>query len=133
MAESNEQPKAPPKAPAITLYLQTVPRILDLQPSQSGETTVVTVKLPQPCSGTSGEPSKVVVGRVDSADISVMDPLLSRLHFEFTCVEDTWLVRDLNSKNGTALNGEPLPELPQPVAADDIVTAGTSSFRVSID
>ena len=74
----------------------------------------------------------IVVGRGEAADVKLMDPLLSRQHFEFLNAAGQWQVRDLNSKNGTRLNGEPLSEEPQAVSDEDVVTAGTSVFVVEM-
>jgi hypothetical protein len=48
----------------------------------------------------------MTVGRDPRCDISDADPLLSRHHAEFVCSQDTLVVRDLNSRNGIAVNGE---------------------------
>jgi pSer/pThr/pTyr-binding forkhead associated (FHA) protein len=74
----------------------------------------------------------LVVGRSEHADIGVMDPLLSRQHFEFFCTNGRWQVRDLNSKNGTHVNGERLTGEPRDVSDEDILTAGTSIFQIEM-
>ena len=76
--------------------------------------------------------SRVVVGRGELADISVTDLLLSRRHFELCWYNGQWHARDLNSKNGTTLNDELLNTHPQPVADGDILSAGTSSFQITV-
>jgi pSer/pThr/pTyr-binding forkhead associated (FHA) protein len=52
----------------------------------------------------------LAVGRDPHCDISVPDPLLSRRHAEFVASGQTVIVRDLNSRNGTLVNGRRLPE-----------------------
>jgi hypothetical protein len=47
----------------------------------------------------------MTVGRDTRCDISDADPLLSRRHAEFVCRPDSLVVRDLNSRNGIAVNG----------------------------
>ena len=47
----------------------------------------------------------VVVGRSDQADIQIHDRLLSRRHCRIEPVDDGWMVVDLNSHNGTYVNG----------------------------
>ncbi len=52
----------------------------------------------------------MTVGRDARCDISEADPLLSRRHAEFVCRPDSLLVRDLNSRNGIAVNGVKVQE-----------------------
>lgn len=47
----------------------------------------------------------LVVGRDPEADISVVDPSVSRSHARIECVGDAVTVTDLGSTNGTLLNG----------------------------
>jgi len=46
------------------------------------------------------------VGRVEENEISVNDPKISRHHAQIEFHKDSVLVRDLNSRHGTFLNGE---------------------------
>jgi hypothetical protein len=50
------------------------------------------------------------VGRDTRCDISDADPLLSRRHAEFVCAPDSLTVRDLDSRNGIAVNGVKVKE-----------------------
>lgn len=52
----------------------------------------------------SGEP--VVVGRTDEADVTIDDHSLSRRHARFTALRGHYYVSDLDSTNGTFVNGE---------------------------
>jgi hypothetical protein len=52
----------------------------------------------------------MTVGRDTRCDISDADPLLSRRHAEFVCRPDALVVRDLNSRNGIAVNGVKVQE-----------------------
>ena len=47
----------------------------------------------------------LIVGRASDAAIHVRDAKLSRHHCEVGCGQDGYYVRDLNSKNGTFMNG----------------------------
>src|SRR5690554_6499795 len=47
----------------------------------------------------------VVVGRSDQADLQIQDPLVSGKHCRFEQTDDGWMVVDLNSRNGTYVNG----------------------------
>ena len=74
----------------------------------------------------------MVVGRVNTADIVVADPLLSRSHFELFAVGDEWLLRDLGSKNGTSLNGTDVATDTK-VVSNDRIRAGSTQFNLVID
>ncbi len=50
----------------------------------------------------------VVVGRGAEAQMQIEDGLLSRRHFALTRSPEGWVIRDLGSTNGTAVNGEKL-------------------------
>jgi hypothetical protein len=50
---------------------------------------------------------KVVIGQSPSNDIPLpFDPTVSRLHAVLESLPSGWCIRDLNSRNGTFLNGE---------------------------
>ncbi|MDM0073382.1 FHA domain-containing protein [Variovorax sp. J2P1-59] len=47
-----------------------------------------------------------VIGRADSSDLVLDNPLVSRSHAVFETVGETMTIRDLQSHNGTYVNGE---------------------------
>jgi len=47
----------------------------------------------------------ITVGRGASADVIVDDPALSRLHFLIDREGDDYVIKDLNSQNGTWVDG----------------------------
>ena len=49
-----------------------------------------------------------VFGRHDSCGISIPSPAVSRHHFQITNDGTHYFIEDLNSRNGTLLNGKPL-------------------------
>lgn len=55
-------------------------------------------------------PSRVVVGRAEECDLVLRDPDASREHFELVRDLDGVVIRDLDSKNGIAVNGRPVKE-----------------------
>ena len=61
----------------------------------------------------------VTVGRSPSCEISSADPRLSRAHATFEVVGDDVVVRDLESRNGTRVNGEKITEH-RLVVGDDV-------------
>ena len=52
----------------------------------------------------------VVLGRSRTADVSIPDALISRHHCQIDFVEHQFLLRDLESTNGTVVNGEMIQE-----------------------
>ena len=49
--------------------------------------------------------TKLLVGRRESCDIVVRFPNVSAHHCQLTIVSGYWFVKDLNSRNGTKVNG----------------------------
>ena len=56
------------------------------------------------------EPGEYTLGRGTEVDIQIQDPGISRKHLVII-VEDKVIVKDLNSTNGTYLNGERITEI----------------------
>jgi EAL domain-containing protein (putative c-di-GMP-specific phosphodiesterase class I) len=52
------------------------------------------------------------IGRGESADLRIESSRVSREHAAIECVDRRYLVRDLNSTNGTFINGQPVRESP---------------------
>lgn len=73
----------------------------------------------------------VRVGRDFSNDIMLQDPEVSRFHMELVWTEKGYQVVDLNSTNGTRLNGVALnPREPQLLRANDVIQLATmAEFR----
>ena len=46
------------------------------------------------------------IGRTEDADVSLAERNISRKHARITLVEKQWILQDLDSENGTGLNGE---------------------------
>ena len=67
------------------------------------------------------------LGRGEAADIRVEDPFASARHARILRQGDLLVLEDLNSTNGTALNGEPLRG-PQPLHAGDRISIGDNEF-----
>ncbi|MCE9577378.1 MAG: FHA domain-containing protein [Deltaproteobacteria bacterium] len=53
-------------------------------------------------------PDMITIGRTANNDIVLRDVTVSRLHAFFRRRDDRWVVADAGSKNGTAVEGEPL-------------------------
>ena len=76
----------------------------------------------------------VVVGRHPMVADRVLDePGVSRRHLRIRFVRNAFQIEDLNSGNGTSLNGTPLnPYRPVRVGTGDRLRCGTTEFDVSI-
>jgi hypothetical protein len=68
-----------------------------------------------------------VIGRAPTCDYAVDDPTVSMWHAELVRTDDGWLIRDLNSTNGTRVNGWLARE--ERLHAGDKLTLGRTTFR----
>jgi len=75
---------------------------------------------------------RVTIGRSRESDIFLPDQWLSRHHAAIEQRTDGYYVSDLNSKNGTLLNGEPLREWRR-LRPGDIITLGEHTLTFSVD
>ncbi|HWM53905.1 MAG TPA: FHA domain-containing protein [Solirubrobacterales bacterium] len=87
--------------------------------------------------GERGEPRSValaaertVVGRSPEADIRLDDEAVSWNHLEIERRGDVLMATDLDSRNGTALNGEPL-DRPRRLRGGDVLTLGGHRLEVA--
>ena len=71
----------------------------------------------------------LVVGRGLTSDIAIYDPTISRRHAELTAGADGVQVKDLDSSNGTCINGVRVGG--GRLRLDDSVTFGKVSFRLT--
>jgi hypothetical protein len=67
---------------------------------------------------------RVTVGRLAASGIQVMDANASREHAAFVREADGWWIEDLDSTNGTLLNGEPVTRAA--LADGDVIEIGVS-------
>jgi len=51
---------------------------------------------------------RVAIGRLDECEICLADANASRRHAAFVREGDDWAIEDLDSTNGTLLNGDPV-------------------------
>jgi len=56
----------------------------------------------------SGTRDALLIGRDASCDIAVREPTVSRRHARLLFRDGSWIVQDLESTNGTAVNGRPV-------------------------
>ncbi len=76
----------------------------------------------------SGE--RTVVGRSPEADVQLEDEAVSWTHLEIERRGDVLMATDLDSRNGTALNGEPL-DRPRRLREGDTLIVGAHRLEVS--
>jgi len=72
---------------------------------------------------------KLVIGRSDFADLYFEDERMSRRHFEISCQNGELYIRDLNTTNGTLVNGIEL-KMSRRLQPGDCIRAGTTSFII---
>jgi DNA-binding NtrC family response regulator len=77
------------------------------------------------------EERPVVVGRADPADVKIPTQTLSRRHAQFTLRDGVVTVEDLESTNGTDLNGERITEKNR-LEPQDEVTMGGVRIRLHV-
>jgi predicted component of type VI protein secretion system len=87
--------------------------------------------------GSEGEPHSValvdertVIGRAADADICLDDEAVSWNHLEIERRGDVLMATDLDSRNGTALNGEPL-DRPRRLRDGDTLVVGGHRLEIS--
>ncbi|MCG6962736.1 MAG: SpoIIE family protein phosphatase [Acidobacteria bacterium] len=73
-----------------------------------------------------------VLGRSSRADVTIPDRSLSRQHALLSLQNGQWFVKDLGSRNGTLLNGEPVGEVAEPVNSGDVLSLGGSTITLRI-
>ncbi len=71
------------------------------------------------------------VGRGDTCRFRIPLPSISRTHFEFYLEDDELMIRDLESRNGTFVNGERITK--QELVPGDLVAVGPCVMVVRID
>ena len=69
-----------------------------------------------------------VIGRGKEADVQIVDRFASRLHCEVRLCDGALHAQDLDSGNGTLLNGEMIADAE--LKAGDLLTVGVTTFRV---
>lgn len=68
----------------------------------------------------------ITIGRSSQADLTVRDEKLSRLHFGVRLEDKTYVIKDLESKNGTYVNDEQITQ--QELEPGDDIRAGDTHF-----
>ncbi len=71
------------------------------------------------------------VGRGADCDIVIPNPQVSRLHARLERAGEGWVILDLESRNGTAVNGEDVKE--KVLNAGDVIQIGNASLKYEPD
>ena len=72
--------------------------------------------------------SEAVLGRDTTCEVQILDPLSSRRHCRIFKENDKFFVEDLNSSNGTKLNGEPVKK--SEITETDCVQIGQVKIKI---
>ena len=70
---------------------------------------------------------KTRIGRERENELVLTDPRISRFHTLIELVAGQWIIRDLESANGTFVNGQPIDE-GRPLSPDDRITVGDTEL-----
>jgi hypothetical protein len=71
---------------------------------------------------------RLLIGRHPACDVVVADPSVSRRHAQLTFRDGVWVVQDLASTNGTAVNGELVGRAA--LHSGDLVELGAQPFQI---
>jgi hypothetical protein len=71
---------------------------------------------------------RLIVGRDPACDVVVTDPTVSRRHAQLTFRDGVWVLQDLGSRNGTAVNGKRVGRTA--LQSGDVLALGHQAIRV---
>lgn len=79
--------------------------------------------------------NRFIIGRqADLTDLTLSDATVGRIHAEIKCVDQCYIIVDLNSKNGTFINGIRLTcNMPYPLKSGDCIQFSKKAFHFEID
>jgi Nif-specific regulatory protein len=69
----------------------------------------------------------VTIGRSEEADVMIDDPNCSRVHVAIRYWDDLFVIRDMNSRNGTLVNGQKI--IVAPLNPGDIIRIGNTDLE----
>jgi len=76
-------------------------------------------------------PDRISVGRARNCDVALRDPSVSKLHAHFKVRDGGYDLIDLDSQNGTCVNGTKLtPHGPKTVSSGDVLLFGHVSCKL---
>lgn len=74
-----------------------------------------------------GDKKEIVIGRAASSDLVISDEFASNMHAKLVLVGEEWVLQDLNSTNGTYLDGKKVTT-PVTMSPGATVRIGTTTF-----
>jgi pSer/pThr/pTyr-binding forkhead associated (FHA) protein len=74
------------------------------------------------------EGERLILGRDPTCDVVVTDPTVSRRHAQLTFRDGVWVLQDLASRNGTAVNGERVGRMV--LHSGDVVALGAQPIHI---
>ncbi len=74
------------------------------------------------------EGQTLAVGRADTTDTRLTDPTVSRTHCQIEAAGGNFRLRDLGSRGGTYVNGQPVSECE--LAPGDVIRVGSTELRL---
>ena len=74
-----------------------------------------------------GDKKEIVIGRAASSDLVISDEFASNMHAKLVLVGEEWVLQDLNSTNGTYLDGKKV-STPVTMSPGATVRIGTTTF-----
>jgi len=75
---------------------------------------------------------EIIIGRHTHCDLAIIDEALSAQHARITFHHGQWWLEDLNSTNGTFLNGAKLTT-PAVIISEDEFKCGNTFFSIHVD
>ena len=72
---------------------------------------------------------EILIGRASSSDLVINDEFASSMHAKLVLVGEDWVLQDLNSTNGTFLDGKKLTT-PATIRAGMNIRIGTTNFEL---
>jgi pSer/pThr/pTyr-binding forkhead associated (FHA) protein len=70
-----------------------------------------------------------LIGRAGNSDVVIADDFASSMHAKLVLVGEDWVLQDLNSTNGTFLDGKRVTT-PQTVKPGMTIRIGTTTFEL---
>ena len=124
-------PPTPAAAPAPTPAPAAMTEPVRAQPHASGSTPRRLVITSGPKEGMEIElpNEQLTIGRSSESGLVIRDDYTSTHHARLMLWNDEWVIQDLDSTNGTFLDGTRVT-LPTPVPVGSTVTIGTTSFEL---
>lgn len=94
-----------PIAPTVPSMPTSQPTALVSEPSGSLASKLSIVEGPRAGQEIKLDRREITIGRNDSNDLVISDDVTSSFHAKLVLINNDWLIQDLNSTNGTFLDG----------------------------